>query len=92
MPTIRKRQDWALFLTIMQKCKIAHGMVEPLAHYRKTPEGISRKKFRLINYDAKVYQHVFGYSPIMSYAYLMLIFMPTYLTKRAITWIANIRR
>ena len=92
MPTIRKRQDWVLFLTIMQKCKIAYGMVEPLAHYRKTPEGISRKKFRLINYNAKVYQHVFGYSPIMSYAYLMLIFMPTYLTKRAITWIANIRR
>ena len=62
MPTIRKRQDWALFLTIMKKCKTAYGMVEPLAIYRRTPEGISSKKLKLIKYNAKVYQFVFGYS------------------------------
>ena len=60
MPTIRKRQDWALFLTIMKKCKTAYGMVEPLAIYRRTPEGISSKKLNLIKYNAKVYQFVFG--------------------------------
>lgn len=92
MPTIRKRQDWALFLTIMQKCKIAYGMVEPLAIYRKTPEGISRNKIRLINFNAKVYQHVFGYSVLFSYIYLLLIFLPTYFFKRLTNWIANIRR
>ena len=92
MPTIRKRQDWALFLTIMKKCKTAYGMVEPLAIYRRTPEGISSKKLKLIKYNAKVYQFVFGYSIPISYLYLFFIFMPTYLTKRAINWIANIRR
>ncbi len=92
MPTIRKRQDWGLFLTIMQKCQVAYGMVEPLAFYRKTPEGLSRKKFKLIDYNAKVYQHVFGYSVLKSYLYLLFIFLPTYFTKRAINWIANIRR
>lgn len=92
MPTIRKRQDWALFLTILQKCKVAYGMVEPLAFYRKTPEGISRKKFKLIDYNAKVYQHVFGYSVLKSYVYLLFIFLPTYFTKKVINWIANIRR
>lgn len=92
MPTIRKRQDWALFLNIMKKCHVAYGMVEPLAYYRKTPEGLSRKKFKLINYNAKVYQHVFGYSVLCSYLYLIFIFLPTYFTKRVVNWIANIRR
>lgn len=92
MPTIRKRQDWALFLTIMKQCKTAYGMVEPLAIYRRTPEGISSKKLKLVKYNAKVYQFVFGYSVPISYLYLFFIFMPTYLTKRAINWIANIRR
>ncbi|MEE0690024.1 MAG: glycosyltransferase family 2 protein, partial [Bacteroidaceae bacterium] len=92
MPTIRKRQDWALFLNIMKKCHVAYGMVEPLAYYRKTPEGLSRKKFKLINYNAKVYQHVFGYSVLCSYLYLIFIFLPTYFTKKVVNWIANIRR
>lgn len=92
MPTIRKRQDWALFLTILQKCDKAYGMIEPLAIYRKAPEGISRKKFKLISYNAKVYQHVFGYSKILSYAYLFTIFMPAYFTKRIMNRITNIWR
>ncbi len=92
MPTIRKRQDWALFLTILKKCGKAYGMIEPLAHYRKTAEGISSKKLKLISYNAKVYQHVFGYSIPISYLYLFFIFMPTYFTKRFVNWVANIRR
>lgn len=92
MPTIRKRQDWALFLTILQKCGEAYGMVEPLAIYRKTPQGISRNKFKLISYNAKVYQHVFGYSALYSYLYLFLVFLPTYFTKRFTNYIANLWR
>ena len=51
-----------------------------------------KQKLKLIKYNAKVYQFVFGYSVPFSYLYLFLVFMPTYLTKRAINWIANIRR
>lgn len=89
MPTIRKRQDWALFLMIMKKCEVAYGMVEPLAYYRKTPESISRKKLTLLKYNAKVYQHVFGYSIPTSYLYLFLIFLPTYFIKKGSNLIAN---
>lgn len=92
MPTIRKRQDWALFLTILQKCGKAYGMIEPLAIYRKTQQGISRKKLRLLSYNAKVYQHVFGYSKFTSYLYLFFIFLPTYFLKRFTNWIANFWR
>ena len=34
MPTIRKRQDWGLWLIILRKCRVAYGMKEPLAVYR----------------------------------------------------------
>lgn len=89
MPTIRKRQDWALFLTIMKKCRVAYGMVEPLAYYRKTPDSISRKKITLLKYNAQVYQHVFGYSVLTSYLYLFLVFLPTYFVKKGSNLIAN---
>lgn len=92
MPTIRKRQDWALFLTILKSCGTAYGMVEPLAIYRKTQEGISRKKFKLIDYNAKVYQHVFGYGVVLSYLYLFVVFMPAYFFKRTTNYISNFWR
>lgn len=81
MPTIRKRQDWALFLTIMKDCKVAYAITEPLAYYRLTPGSVSRSKFKLVKYNAKVYQQVFGYSTLTSYAYLFFMFMPSYTYK-----------
>ena len=92
MPTIRKRQDWALFLTILKKCGRAYGMIEPLAVYRKVPESISANKLKLIPYNARVYQHIFGYCAPTSYLYLFFIFLPTYFTKRVTNWIANLWR
>ena len=42
MPTIRKRQDWALFMMIVRQCKVAYGIEEPLAYYRVRSDSISR--------------------------------------------------
>lgn len=92
MPTIRKRQDWALFLTIIQKCEKAYGMIEPLAIYRRVPGSISANKIKLVKYNAKVYQHVFGYSVPASYLYVFFIFLPTYFLKRITNWVANLWR
>lgn len=81
MPTIRKRQDWALFLTILQKCYVAYAVQEPLAIYRKVPGSISSNKLNLIKYNAAVYQEVFGYSKLRSYFYVITLFLPTYFIK-----------
>lgn len=91
MPTIRKRQDWALFLTILKKCQKAYAIQEPLAIYRKVPGSISSKKLNLIKYNAKVYKEVFGYSDLQAYTYLTLFFFPTYFTKKFQTWVNNRR-
>lgn len=81
MPIIRKRQDWAYVLQILQKCGYAYGIKEPLACYRRARGSISHNKFKLVKYNAKVYQIVFGYSKIKSYLYLFLLFLPTYFYK-----------
>ncbi len=81
MPTMRKRQDWAFFLTIMKTHPVAYGIHLPMAVYRVRDFSVSSSKFSLIKYNAQVYREVFGYSCLHSYAYLFSIFMPTYFSK-----------
>lgn len=45
MSSIRKRQDWGLWLEILAKCKVAYGIKEPLAYYRIRKGSISNKKW-----------------------------------------------
>lgn len=82
MPTIRKRQDWALFLQIMRQCRICHAYLDkPLAYYRVRHNSVSSKKSSLIRYNVAIYHDILGYSSPKSYAYFFLIFMPTYMIK-----------
>ena len=90
MPTIRKRQDWGLFLLILKEHGIAYGLNEPLAYYRKRKDSISTKKYSLIKYNVKVYQKVLGYSKTQAHLYMWLVFMPTYFLKRLYTWARNV--
>jgi len=82
MPELRKRQDWALFLSILKESHVAYALKMPLALYRKTPYSISRQKTSLIKYNAQVYRMVFGYSKSKAYWYLYTIFLPSYATKK----------
>ena len=82
MPLLRKRQDWAYVLQIHQKVGNAYAIREPLGIYRLHQNGISHNKWSLIKYNAAVYQEVFGYGKLHSYAYLLTFFLPTYFTKR----------
>lgn len=82
MPTIRKRQDWAMFLSIIKKCHIAYGIVEPLAYYRDRSHSVSSNKLSLIKYNVSVYHAVLGFSWLKSYAYFLFLFLPTYALKK----------
>lgn len=83
MPLIRKRQDWAYVLMILQKCQKAYALPQPLATYRKGRGSISHNKFSLVKYNLKVYEIVFGYSPLRARLYFTFLFMPHYMLKRA---------
>lgn len=81
MPELRKRQDWALKLKVLQKCEYACGMKEPLAYYRKRAGSISNNKRSLIKYNISVFHEVLGWSKIKSNLFFYFVFMPTHIKK-----------
>lgn len=81
MPTLRKRQDWGLFLTILQKCKVAYGMQIPTVYYRVRKQSISNNKKDLVKYNIDVYKTVLGFNPIKALVFFLFAFMPTYIVK-----------
>ncbi|MGI6222579.1 MAG: glycosyltransferase family 2 protein [Prevotella sp.] len=82
MPLLRKRQDWALFLSITKQCGICYAYTEkPLAYYDIRPNSISRNKFKLIKYNVAVYHNILGFNIIKSYLYFFFLFIPSYFAK-----------
>lgn len=84
MPVLRKRQDWAYKLKILQKCHEAHGMKEPLAIYRHSSDSISKNKKSLVKYNIAVYTDILKWNKIHAYSFFFFIFMPKYLLKKSI--------
>ncbi len=82
MPTMRRRQDYAMVLGLLKICKYAYSVPAPLAHYRIRDNSLSSKKISLLKYNARTYTIVFGWSKVTSYVFLFLLFLPTYFTKR----------
>ncbi len=81
MPELRKRQDWALKLKVLEKCGASYGMKEPLAYYRKRNGSISNNKRSLVKYNIAVYQEILGWSKLKSTLYFYFMFMPAHLVK-----------
>lgn len=81
MPTLRKRQDWAMLLTILRECKVCHAITDPLAFYRNRNDSISSRKLSLIKYNVRVYHDILGFNILKSYLYFYFLFLPTYFLK-----------
>lgn len=63
MPELRKRQDYALWLSILRDGHVAHGIREPLALYREARAGsVSGDKLSLVTYNWQLYREVEGLS------------------------------
>ncbi|MER5494304.1 glycosyltransferase [Streptomyces sp. NPDC002490] len=63
MPEMRKRQDYALWLSIMREGADARGMPEPLAVYRSHRTGsLSSNKASLVRYNWELYREHEGLS------------------------------
>lgn len=59
MPTIARRQDYALWLEILRPGRQARGLAEPLALYRaQRPGSLSANKLRVARYNWHVYRNV----------------------------------
>ena len=81
LPAIKGRQDWAMLIKLLERCRVAYGQKEPLAIYRLRKGSISHNKLALVKYNTKVYQEVLGFSKPFSYLYFAVCFMPTFIVK-----------
>lgn len=62
MPLIRKRQDFGLWLRLLQDGTVAHGLNCPLAQYRERQGSISSNKAWAALYNWRIYREVEGLS------------------------------
>lgn len=87
-PEIPKRQDWALWLTAVEKSdKPALGIVEDLAFYRVRSDSMSANKVKLLKHNYNLYYKHLGYSAVKSMYYMGLFLWeyffvrPKYITR-----------
>ena len=66
MPTIRKNNDYSLWLRILKIYPYVYGIQETLMLYRKWPQSISYNKFKKVKYSWKVFREYEGFSVITS--------------------------
>lgn len=72
MSEIRKRQDWTLWLKIMDRLQHTSGIQEPLAIYRIRPNSVSSKKISLLQITYNLYHKELNMGVIKSTFYLFI--------------------
>ncbi len=60
-PNMRKRQDWAMWLTILKKYGPTRGILQPLAIYRVRKKSLSGNKLGLIIHNFRIYRNFLNY-------------------------------
>lgn len=90
MPTIRKRQDWALWISILKKCKVGYGVKQPIGYYRIRTNSVSSNKWSLIRYHAMLYHQMLQIPMALGYCMYFFVNVPTYLFKTVRTKIVNL--
>lgn len=82
MPTVRKRQDWCLWINIIKEIGEAHGLQKALALYRVRSGSISSNKIEMLRHNFNVYYKVLKYNKIFSICLLSGLFLPYYFYKK----------
>lgn len=68
---LRKRQDWIMWLVILEKVKIAYPVSENLASYRLHENSLSASKIKLLKYNYRVYRDHFQKNRFISGIFLI---------------------
>lgn len=77
IPSIRKRQDWMVWLTILKEIKTAKPIPESLAYYRVRENSISSSKWSLIKHNYKVYKDFHKQNSLIAF-FCMGVFLFTH--------------
>lgn len=85
--SIRKRQDWMVWLTVMKKIRTARPVNESLALYRVRQDSISASKLKLLEHNYAVYRLFHQYNVLVSlccmlgFLFTQLLIKPRYIKK-----------
>jgi len=71
IPKIKKRQDWVMWLSAIEKAGEARGIKEVLASYRVRKNSVSSNKMGLFLHNYNVYRKALGFGRIKSVIYLL---------------------
>ncbi|KAB3058674.1 glycosyltransferase family 2 protein [Escherichia coli] len=71
MPLIRKRQDMALWLIILQKIDYAHCLNKNLAFYREGHLSLSSNKIKIIKSQWEFYRYYLGFGYVKAMYYFL---------------------
>jgi len=77
-PLIRKRQDWVLWLRIIEKTKYLYCINWPLWKCRIRENSLSSVKSNLVKYNIEVYNRILGFSKFKSYIFFIFAYMPDF--------------
>lgn len=69
-PLVRKRQDWALWLSILKRRGSTKSIREPLAVYRLRRDSISNNKIALLRYNFGIYSNFLNFGLFKSSRYM----------------------
>lgn len=86
--SLRKRQDWMVWLTIMKKLKQAKPVPESLAFYRIRKDSISSSKIKLLQHNYAVYRQFHKKNVVMAlicmlgFLFVQLVLKPRYVKRK----------
>jgi glycosyltransferase involved in cell wall biosynthesis len=81
-PSLRKRQDWALWLAILKKRRETKGIQEPLAVYRIRKGALSKNKAALVSYNFRIYKDYLNYGFFKSCRYMSRFLWEHFMVKK----------
>lgn len=85
--SIRKRQDWMVWLTILKKIKTAQPVPESLALYRIRKDSVSSAKINLLQHNYTVYRKFHQFNVLLSllcmigFLFTQLLIKPRFVVK-----------
>ena len=71
VPSIKKRNDFALWLQILHKTPVCYGMPDVLATYRIRTQSVSSNKLKLLPYHWHLYHHIEKLGALKSTWYIL---------------------
>ncbi|WP_424943407.1 glycosyltransferase family 2 protein [Aliiroseovarius crassostreae] len=66
MPDVRMRQDFGLWLRILERVPLAHGLCEPLTDYTVRSDSLSANKVKAISATWRLFHQVEGFGVVKS--------------------------